>query len=68
MSAKNSAALVAATSPDREIVFTREFDAPQELVWEAWADPETLDRLEAYASRRPDVLEYRAQGKTGGKP
>ena len=25
---------------DREIVLTRDFDAPRELVWQAWTDPE----------------------------
>jgi len=37
----------AATSPasdtsDREIVLTRVFDAPRELVWDAWTDPQQL--------------------------
>src|SRR5688500_17035285 len=27
-------------SEDREIVVTREFDAPRELVWEAWTQPQ----------------------------
>ena len=27
---------------DREIVFTRVFDAPHELVWEAWTDPQQV--------------------------
>jgi uncharacterized protein YndB with AHSA1/START domain len=40
MSAKNSAALAAAMPSDREIVFTRVFDATRELVWKAWTDPE----------------------------
>jgi uncharacterized protein YndB with AHSA1/START domain len=32
-----------ATEPsDREIVFTRLFDAPRELVWEAWTDPQQV--------------------------
>lgn len=29
---------------DREIVMTRVFDAPRELVWEAWSDTKHLDR------------------------
>src|SRR5712692_4415203 len=37
----------AATSPasdtsDREIVLTRVFDAPRELVWDAWTDPQQV--------------------------
>jgi uncharacterized protein YndB with AHSA1/START domain len=31
-------------SPDREIVITREFAAPRELVWRAWTDPEQVVR------------------------
>lgn len=32
--------MATATTPtDREIVVTREFDAPRELVWEAWTNP-----------------------------
>lgn len=27
---------------DRELVFTRVFDAPRELVWKAWTDPKHL--------------------------
>lgn len=29
---------------DREIVMSREFDAPRELVWDAWTKPELLKR------------------------
>jgi uncharacterized protein YndB with AHSA1/START domain len=32
------------TPSDREIVMTRVFDAPRELVWEAWTSPEHLPR------------------------
>ena len=31
-----------ATPSDREIVMTRVFDAPRQLVWEAWTSPEHL--------------------------
>ena len=31
-------------SGDREIVMTRTFDAPRDLVWEAWTKPELLQR------------------------
>ncbi len=30
------------SSSDREIVLTRTFDAPRELVWRAWTDPEQV--------------------------
>lgn len=42
MPAKNSAATAAASSSDREIVLTRVFDAPRELVWKAWTDPQHI--------------------------
>lgn len=32
--------LTVETPSDREIVMTRAFDAPRELVWEAWTSPE----------------------------
>ena len=32
----------AATTSDREIVITRVFDAPRELVWDAWTKPEHI--------------------------
>jgi hypothetical protein len=31
-----------ATTPDREIVITRTFDAPRELVFAVWTDPRHL--------------------------
>lgn len=31
-------------SGDRQIVMTRSFDAPRDLVWEAWTTPELLQR------------------------
>jgi uncharacterized protein YndB with AHSA1/START domain len=34
----------AASAADREIVISREFDAPRELVWKAWTDPEHVVR------------------------
>ena len=30
--------------PDRELVITRVFDAPRQLVWKAWTDPEQVRR------------------------
>ena len=33
-----------AKSSERELVITRVFDAPRELVWKAWTDPEHLKR------------------------
>jgi uncharacterized protein YndB with AHSA1/START domain len=41
MAAKNSEAT---TSSGREVVITRVFDAPRELVWKAWTEPERVMR------------------------
>jgi len=42
MSTKNSAAPAPASTSDREILISRVFDAPRELVWKAWTDPKQL--------------------------
>jgi uncharacterized protein YndB with AHSA1/START domain len=44
MSAKNSAALATETPSDREIVFTRMFNAPRELVWKAWTEQKHVEQ------------------------
>ncbi|HVK14471.1 MAG TPA: SRPBCC domain-containing protein [Gemmataceae bacterium] len=36
--------LTAPTATDREVLITRVFDAPRDLVFRAWADPERLTR------------------------
>jgi len=41
---KNTATLKVTTPTDREIVMTRVFDAPRELVFEAWTRPDLLKR------------------------
>ncbi|MFA6094415.1 MAG: SRPBCC domain-containing protein [Candidatus Paceibacterota bacterium] len=32
------------TTPENEIFITREFDAPREVVWKAWSDPEIIKK------------------------
>ena len=44
MARKNAAASAAASAADRELVFTRVFDAPRELVFDAWTHPGHLAR------------------------
>jgi uncharacterized protein YndB with AHSA1/START domain len=41
---KNTGKLQIATPSDREITFTRVFDAPRKLVFDAWTKPELLKR------------------------
>jgi len=50
---------------DREIVITRVFEAPRELVWRAWADPEHVAQLwgpEGFTTRVTD-LDLRPGGR-----
>ena len=42
MDPKNSSSSTFSTPSERELVFERVFDAPRELVFEAWTDPEHL--------------------------
>lgn len=42
LAAKDSAASMGILPSDRELVFTRVFDAPRELVFNAWIDPEHI--------------------------
>ncbi len=42
--AEHLASARTATASDREIVISREFDAPREAVWKAWTDPEQVVR------------------------
>ena len=43
------AASDASAPSDRELLITRVFDAPRELVWKAWTDP----HLATAAARKP---------------
>ena len=42
MPASNANAKAASDTADRELIFTRVFDAPRELVFQAWTDPRHL--------------------------
>jgi uncharacterized protein YndB with AHSA1/START domain len=42
MSASNAKNSLTTEMQDREIVISRIFDAPRELIWNAWADPKQL--------------------------
>ena len=44
MTEKKSAAQTMTMPADREVLITREFDAPRELVFQAWTDPAHLAR------------------------
>jgi len=44
MTATESRTLIVTTPSDREVVATRVFDAPRELVWKAYTEPEHLQQ------------------------
>lgn len=74
---KNTGALKVATRGDREIVMTREFNAPRTLVWDAFTKPELLKRwlfgmpgwsLECEMGTKPgDRYRYLWHGPNGEK-
>ena len=47
MTATESGTLTLTTPSDREVVVTRAFDAPRELVWKAYTEPEHMHAVDA---------------------
>lgn len=41
---KNNSSKITTEPEKQEIIITRKFDAPRELVWKAWSDPESIKR------------------------
>jgi len=52
------------TNPGPELVITRTFRAPRELVWEAWADPKQMARW--MGPRSHPATHYENDFRTGG--
>jgi hypothetical protein len=50
MAANKAAASPAPDTADREVVFSRVFDAPRELVWDAWTDPKQVAQCSSKCS------------------
>lgn len=50
---------------DTEMVITREFDAPRELVWKAWTTPELIKRW--WHANRGTVVQADVDLRVGGK-
>jgi uncharacterized protein YndB with AHSA1/START domain len=44
MTENNASGNIAKSTNEQELVITRVFDAPRELVWKAWTDPERVKR------------------------
>jgi uncharacterized protein YndB with AHSA1/START domain len=60
----NSGALTVTTPSDREIVMTRTFDAPRELVFRAYTDPGSIPRW--WGPRRLTTTVDRMEVRPGG--
>lgn len=59
------AGTVKVTTPtDTEIVLTREFDAPRQLIFDAWTRPELLERW--YGARGWDLVVCQVDLRVGG--
>ncbi len=54
----------AANTADREIVATRVFDAPRELVWKVWTDPDHI--VQWWGPRGFTTTTYRMDVQPGG--
>lgn len=62
---KNNLANITAEPGEREIVLTRVFDAPRELVWKAWIEPERLKRW--WGPKGFTAPVYKIDLRVGGK-
>jgi uncharacterized protein YndB with AHSA1/START domain len=54
-----------AAASEKNLVITRTFRAPRELVWEAWADPEQL--LKWFGPRHHPATKIEGEFRVGGK-
>src|ERR1700744_6150512 len=52
---------------DRELVFTRTFNGPARIVFEAWTTPELIKRWWAPKSMGGSFLSWEADVRTGGR-
>jgi uncharacterized protein YndB with AHSA1/START domain len=50
---------------DEQILITREFDAPKELVWKAWTTPELVERW--WGAKRGEVTLAEIDLRVGGR-
>lgn len=64
MAVSNAKTSATTNTADREIVITRVFDAPRDLVFKAWTDPEHLVRW--YAPKDCTLHIYKFDFRTGG--
>ena len=60
----SSGSAVVTLPEDNQILITREFDAPKELVWKAWTTPELIKQW--WAGKRGDVTSVDVDLQVGG--
>jgi len=61
----SSGSAVVTLPTDTEILITREFDAPKELVWKAWTTPELVSRW--WPGKRGEMTSCEIDLQVGGK-
>jgi len=61
----SSGSAVVTLPADKQILITREFDAPRELVWRAWTEPELIKRW--WAGQRGQVKAVDVDLQVGGE-
>jgi uncharacterized protein YndB with AHSA1/START domain len=65
MTMTSSGTAVVTLPTDTQILITREFDAPRDLVWRAWTEPELIERW--WAGKRGKVKSADVDLRVGGK-
>ena len=60
----SSGSAVVTLPADKQILITREFDAPKDLVWKAWTTPELIERW--WAGKRGEVKSVEVDLRVGG--
>jgi uncharacterized protein YndB with AHSA1/START domain len=58
MAVSTGSVSAATEAADREVVFTRVYDAPRELVFEAWTDPKHLTQWWGPKGLRPRFMRW----------
>ena len=61
----SSGSAVVTLPADTQILITREFDAPRDLVWRAWTTPQLIERW--WAGKRGEVQSVEVDLRVGGK-
>jgi uncharacterized protein YndB with AHSA1/START domain len=65
MATASSGTAVVTLPTDKQILITREFDAPKHLVWRAYTEPELIKRW--WAGRQGEVTSIEVDLRVGGK-